>query len=145
LSQRVTPSFLLPQRVVVADDHHGVGLLDEAPQLVSGPCAEHESDPSSAEPLGELVESVYQEPIVTQIRALDERMQSKEDDDGLVEEIADVDGSVERRVVTRTLCALHPVDNDRPLQVRRPCPPNRHAWIGAQRFQRHRHHDSLRD
>ena len=97
-----------------------------------GVAAEHEAHAPQAKPRGDIGEAMDEEPVVTLVGALDERIQPEEHNDGFPERIAELDRDVERWVVRGTLGALHPVHDAATVGIGRPLRANGHARIIAE-------------
>src|SRR5690349_3902465 len=127
------PAFRLPQRVLVTDDDRGAHLIDKGQQTMVRIALQDETDAATTETGGDIGQALNEKAIVPAVSTLDERVQAEEGHDRQPEFVAEAYGDVERRVVHRTLRALHPVDDAVAVRIRLTCGANGDARVLAQR------------
>ena len=96
-----------------------------------------QSDAPPAQTRREIVEAFDEKAVMPEVRPPDERNNAQEDDDGLLQQVAELDRDVERRVVGGALRALHPVADCRAVQIGRARAPHHDTRVVANLFECH--------
>ena len=138
LLRKVFPPLVgLAKGVFVADDHHGVQLVRHRREAMMWIGAQKQSDAAPAQTRREIFEAFDEKTVMPEVRPPDKRSNAQENDDGLLQQVAELDRDVERRVVGGALRALHPVDDCRAVQIGWARTPHHDTWIVANLFECH--------
>ena len=92
--------MLLAQRVFVAHDDRRWQLDEKRQQPVFGVAAQDKADASREQTVGEIGEPLDEKLVVPKIGARDEGIEAEERNDGLTEEITELNRRVERGLST---------------------------------------------
>jgi len=125
----LSPPLGFAQRVLIANHQTRSDLLAEPHKLVRWVAAKYKTDVTPAKAFREVGDSLGQEGVMTQISVGIERYQSGKNYNRFPQSIGRFDGRVESGIVDGSLRALHPVDDTRPLRVRRSLTPHTDAGI----------------
>ena len=109
LCRALAPHARLAQWILITDYQRCIHFVAKIQQRMVGVAAKREANTSLVRALLDIRYSLRKKREVPQVRMRIERHRCKENDDRLIQRIRSFDRNVERGIIERALCPLHPV------------------------------------